>query len=92
MTTGRLWPGSTMVSSQNYGITAGPDGAIWYTGGMGMFGALIRLALDGTFTYFPFCTDIQACGGDTLGAIITGPDGNLWFTSTVNGLVVFKLN
>jgi virginiamycin B lyase len=50
------------------GITAGPDGAIWYTQGQ----SIVRLSLDGrTKSYFTQnATEIAA-----------GADGTLWFTS-----------
>src|SRR5581483_5736987 len=52
------------------GITAGPDGNIWftYTQGIG------RITLPGVATSFP------VTGG--AAEITAGPDGNLWFTSS----------
>ena len=51
-----------------YGITAGPDGAMWFTdfdSGVG------RMTTGGAVTQF-------SVGGNPEG-IVTGPDGNLWF-------------
>jgi virginiamycin B lyase len=58
------------------GITAGPDGALWYTGA-----AITRLTTSGVFTSFPL-TNANA----TPTAITTGPDGALWFTEPVQDI------
>src|SRR5262249_29114633 len=67
-------------------ITNGPDGAVWYTanwtvvpttGAQAVVEDIVgRVTPNGTFTQFsvPSTTNI--------GGIITGPDGNLWFTGT----------
>ena len=53
-------------------ITAGPDGALWFTTDSSLIG---RISSDGTITEFP------ASGlGSSTSAIVTGPDGALWFT------------
>ena len=65
-------PGSNPFGSDDfpYGITAGPDGNVWFAQeGSAHVG---RIAPDGTITEFP----IGSTGG---GGITTGPDGNLWF-------------
>jgi virginiamycin B lyase len=55
------------------GITAGPDGALWFTE---MFGNKIgRITPAGTITEFPLPT--PSSGPDSITA---GPDGALWFT------------
>jgi len=52
------------------GITAGPDGAMWYAN---QSTALIgRIDMNGAVTKFP--------AADTPQAITTGPDGNLWYS------------
>jgi virginiamycin B lyase len=56
------------------GITAGPDGALWYTGG----NTIWRLTASGAFTSFPL-TNANA----PPTSIATGPDGALWFTEPV---------
>jgi len=66
------------------GITAGPDGNIWYTG----FGGLIpgpsyvSTNIDYITTNGTFPSDGFGTPGDTssAGEITTGPNGNLWFT------------
>jgi len=54
------------------GITAGPDGAMWFA----YYGAkkIGRIDMSGSFTEFNFTSGVGAYD------IATGPDGNLWFT------------
>ena len=54
------------------GITAGPDGAMWFA----YFGAtkIGRIDMSGNFTEYPFPSGTGAYD------IAAGPDGNLWFT------------
>jgi virginiamycin B lyase len=53
-------------------ITAGPDGALWFTDeGDEVIG---RITTDGTYTLQ------KSTGGAVSDGITTGPDGNLWFT------------
>ena len=54
------------------GITAGPDGAMWFV----YYGAtkVGRIDMSGNFTEFPFPSGTGAFD------IAAGPDGNLWFT------------
>ncbi len=54
------------------GITAGPDGALWYTS---VNGGIWQLTTSGVFTTFPLT---NAYAPPT--SITTGPDGALWFT------------
>ena len=63
------------------GITAGPDGNIWFTfyessffGGRG----IVRITPSGVATVFSSGIDQYS----KLGSIAAGPDGNLWFTLT----------
>ncbi|TDC74726.1 virginiamycin B lyase family protein, partial [Streptomyces hainanensis] len=68
-------PTLTTVSEPDagpYGITFGPDGALWFT--LVHAGEIGRLAPDGRVDRFP----VDPAGGPT--AITTGPDGALWFT------------
>ena len=53
------------------GITTGPDGALWFTEGVG--GKIGRMTMTGVVTEFT----IPAANN---GEITTGPDGALWFT------------
>ena len=55
------------------GITAGPDGAIWFTG----YSSIGRISPSGVVR------TIQVNGGSPWGMITTGPDGALWFTGGV---------
>ncbi len=56
------------------GITAGPDGNVWFTeGNVGRIGRITQL---GVVT--EFSAGISAVSGPH--AIVAGPDGNLWFT------------
>ena len=71
-------------------ITVGPDGALWFTVNDFNFKGspqdkIGRMTTSGQLTEFPVpCT--QATGvGCSLQGITSGPDGNLWFTSSLNG-------
>ncbi len=55
------------------GITAGPDGALWFTGVPGEVG---RITTTGVVTEFPV-------SGNPTG-ITAGPDGALWFTGVTS--------
>jgi streptogramin lyase len=76
-----LAPGSSSPGS----ITAGPDGALWFTMEAGD-GAVGRMTTSGVHTNtYP----LAACSGSSCSSsvppvdqIVTGPDGNLWFTMT----------
>src|SRR5207244_3742591 len=63
-----------------WGITAGPDGNIWFTENdpsPGTGNNIGRLTPTGTLTEFPIPTG-QSCPE----GITDGPDGNLWFVET----------
>lgn len=53
-----------------FGITAGPDGNLWYTGLFGMVG---RVTPSGVASF-------QTIKSDDVQGITAGPDKNLWFT------------
>jgi hypothetical protein len=55
------------------GITAGPDGNLWFTEGGG--NQIGQITPDGRVTEFPVPTPSSFPYG-----IMAGPDGNLWFT------------
>jgi len=59
-----------------FGITAGPDGNLWFTGA----GAIGRITPSGSITLFPV-------PGSAPGAITAGPDGNLWFLDNGTGKI-----
>ncbi|AXE89588.1 Virginiamycin B lyase [Streptomyces sp. Go-475] len=56
-----------------YGITTGPDGALWLTFVHG--GRIRRLTVDGGLTEYPL--DSPSC---RPAVIAPGPDGALWVT------------
>jgi len=56
-------------------ITAGPDGALWFTDESFFDDAIIRVTPSGVFTIFSLPN-----AGAFLGGITAGPDGALWFT------------
>src|SRR5213593_3045232 len=58
------------ANSNPVGITAGPDGNLWFTGGLG----ITKVTTSGVFTGYPVPGSRSALG------ITAGPDGNLWFT------------
>jgi virginiamycin B lyase len=59
-------------------ITAGPDGAMWFT----TFGGndVGRVAPDGSLVLTPTPDTTGPTDGRGLSGIVTGPDGALWFT------------
>ncbi len=59
--------------SSPWGITAGPDGNLWFTEAAG--NKIGRISPSGTITQFPLPTSDSWPDG-----ITAGPDGNLWFT------------
>lgn len=61
------------AASEPFGITRGPDGAMWFTEASG--NNVGQITTDGTITEFPMSTKM---GGNY--GIATGADGNLWFT------------
>jgi virginiamycin B lyase len=60
-------------SVEPWGLTAGPDGAIWFTEFAGS--KIGRVTTDGSFTEYALPT--PSAQPDW---IVAGPDGNLWFT------------
>ncbi|MEV4257549.1 hypothetical protein AB0J52_30700 [Spirillospora sp. NPDC049652] len=64
-----------------YSVTVGPDQAVWFTSADGQIGRLDP-ASGAVTTYLPQ----GALGGyPTLGEIVTGKDGKLWFTEPGSG-------
>src|SRR5437868_6008033 len=59
------------VGSGPWGITAGPDGNMWFTELIGKIGVVTT---GGAFTQYTIPTSGSAPRGITV-----GPDGNLWF-------------
>jgi streptogramin lyase len=69
-------PSSGPNSVMPYAITAGNDGAMWYLAG----GRVGRITAGGQVTEFPIDT-----GTSSEGEIVSGSDGNLWFTKRNDG-------
>ena len=68
------------ANSSSFGITAGPDGNLWFTecvsNSSGCTKSQIgRITPTGQFTEFPLPNP-----NSNPGSITAGPDGNLWFT------------
>jgi uncharacterized repeat protein (TIGR01451 family) len=68
-------------NSQPIGITAGPDGNLWFTEFLGNQVGEINPTTH-AIAEFP----IPAAGSEPLG-ITAGPDGNLWFTELAGGKI-----
>jgi streptogramin lyase len=62
------FPVDDVSGESAFGITAGPDGNIWFTG----FGYVGRITPSGVATQFHW--------NGFLSGVATGPDGNVWFT------------
>jgi streptogramin lyase len=62
------------ITSSTKGITAGPDGNLWFTGA----NYVGRFTPTGTVTEFT----VAPLTGEAPSAITAGPDGNLWFTES----------
>src|SRR5438128_1578799 len=60
------------------GITAGPDGNLWFADEARS--NIGRITLAGSITEFPLPTNCGLSGGCEPWSITAGPDGNLWFT------------
>ncbi|MGB7587935.1 MAG: hypothetical protein WBM00_04425, partial [Solirubrobacterales bacterium] len=60
--------------SRPFGITAGPDGNVWFTENWPEAHKIGRITPDGQITEFSLSSAAN------LDSITTGPDGNLWFT------------
>jgi streptogramin lyase len=77
-----------------FGMTAGPDGNLWYTAFFEGDGAIARVSPTGTFGLFSVPVATTSTTIALARGITTGNDGNIWFTdvdqneigrSTVNG-------
>ena len=66
------------TSDSAFGITTGPDGALWFTEALD--NKIGRISTAGVFTEYP----VPNLNGRTAGpsSITSGPDGALWFTVT----------
>jgi streptogramin lyase len=69
-------------------ITAGPDGALWFT--MPAASRIGRITVDGAITSFPVVTSPPPPSNlnpIAVGDITAGADGNLWFTMSVDNQI-----
>src|SRR5258708_19338942 len=66
--------------SEPYGITAGPDGDLWFTEFQG--NQIGRITPIGTLTEFRMTTPATSPNG-----ITRGPDGNFWFTEDLGNKI-----
>src|SRR5215472_10640264 len=65
--------------SEPVGITAGPDGNLWFTESLG--NKIGRITPAGNIMEFPLPRGCPSFTGSCLpSGIVAGPDGNLWFT------------
>jgi virginiamycin B lyase len=65
------------------GITAGPDGNLWFT--EGSIKRIGRITPEGVVTEFPVAP--APCHSGCPELIIAGPDGNLWFTEELEAVI-----
>ena len=68
------------TTSNLLGITAGPDGAMWFCEDAA--GKVGRITIVGATSEYPIPTSTGGCG-----IITAGPDGNLWFTEDLGGKI-----
>jgi virginiamycin B lyase len=61
-----------------FGITAGPDGALWFTLIRG--DAIGRITTSGALTFFPLPPSLFPPGDNAPYVMTAGPDGASWFT------------
>jgi streptogramin lyase len=66
------------AESDPVGITAGPDGNLWFTLFFG--NSIGRITTGGSSTLFPLPRTCQNRFGCHPEGITAGPDGNFWFT------------
>jgi virginiamycin B lyase len=67
------------ANSEPYGITVGPDGALWFAESHGTANKIARITTAGVVTNeftIPTATSVPQF-------IVTGPDNNLWFTENL---------
>lgn len=72
--TGTITEFKTGISAGTHGITAGPDGNLWFT--VPTEDRIGRITPGGAVTEF----SAGITPGSGLRSIVAGPDGNLWFT------------
>jgi virginiamycin B lyase len=73
-------PGQLNSGNNWYGITTGPDGAIWFTADPGNnVDAIGRMTTSGSFQMFSLPPLPGSPSTDYIGSIVLAPDGALWF-------------
>lgn len=94
ITTGGTFTEFPVAGDSPSGITAGPDGNVWFTqengygGGPGLVGRIGRITPAGVISLFPLPEappSAYAVDGSQPEQITTGPDGNLWYTDSLDG-------
>ncbi len=71
------YPGTVSTPATLTAITAGPDGALWFTGVPGKLG---RVTTAGAVSEFAVPGDF-----DHVAGLTSGPNGNVWFTEQEDG-------
>jgi uncharacterized protein (TIGR03437 family) len=70
-------PNAGITATQPWGITAGPDGGVWFTE---LTGAIGRISTSGAIVAYPLPMGSAALG------IVAGPDGALWFAEPTGNI------
>ncbi|HVT08441.1 MAG TPA: FG-GAP-like repeat-containing protein, partial [Polyangia bacterium] len=72
-------------SSYYMGITVGNDGALWFSGNTGLV-QVDRMSISGEDTLYRSTSSLSSPWSDDSrpSKIVSGPDGNLWFSVTNN--------
>jgi streptogramin lyase len=70
---------TTTASSGPYGITAGPDGNLWFTEQTA--GNVARITPSGNVTEFALPNECHSTIGDHPEGIVSGPGGDLWLAA-----------
>jgi virginiamycin B lyase len=78
-TSGVFWGDYPVLSGSPWGITAGPDGALWFTVTDAYIG---RITIAGSITEYL----VPTANSDPFW-ITLGPDGALWFTEYSAGKI-----
>jgi virginiamycin B lyase len=74
--------GNSTIGSDNSGISAGPDGAIWFFNGSAS--QIVRMTTGGSITN---SYAVANGNGYQWGGITTGPDNALWFSQACLGAI-----
>ena len=80
-----------LTAGRPAGITAGPDGAVWFTE-RGVGSAVARMSLTGSLTEHVAGSVTGFTAGAQPADVAAGPDGALWFTEQGNGGAIGRLD